>query len=333
MTPPPDAALAPERPASSTDAVALHWGFSDPRSPVRVAIALPPALRIALGAQLAARGGRVVEGSQGLSSFHPSVAQAVQAALEIFSTGLSLLAVETAPIALRAVIVPAEDGSDAARGAALTRAYRLIGPIRDHRLLLTRGAWAQLDPALRERARLAVAPALADEHPDLADLFDLDWASALQKLPEVTGIPEPAERAAAVEWLELTHGGTQLRLSARDCPFTLGRDKSCSLHLDGDVASRVHGRIEFAHDKFYFADDSRNGTYLLTPQGEEVFLHRERLPLLGRGVISPGAPIVKQTGEVLRYVCRHEGSLALFGEMAPAGNDPVPDPEEDLQAH
>lgn len=311
---------------SSAEAVALHWGFSDPRSPLRTAPALPPALRIALSAQLAARGGRVVEGGQGLSSFHASSALAVQAALEILSTGVSLLADDIAPISLRAVIVRADDGSDAARAAALSRAYRLIAPIRDHRLLLTRTVWAELSTALRERARLAVQPALADEHPDLADLFDLDWQGAVLRLPDVTGIPEPAERSLVTERLELTHGGTQLRLAAADCPFTLGRDRSCSLHLDGDVASRVHARIEFAHDKFYLVDDSRNGTYLLTPQGEEVFLHRERLPLLGRGLISPGAPVVKQTGEVLRYACRSEESLdPMAAADTPMASDLPPD--------
>ncbi len=163
-----------------------------------------------------------------------------------------------------------------------------------------------IDRPLHERARLAASPLIVEQHPELADLFELDWKSAALKLPEVTLKPEPIETAAATERLELSHGGTRLQLLARDCPLTLGRDKTCGVHLDGDVASRVHGRIEFLHDKFYYVDDSRNGTYLLTPQGEEIFLHHERLPLLGRGVISPGAPIVKQTGEVVRYSCRSD---------------------------
>lgn len=323
-----DALPAPSASARSA-AVALHLGFTDPHCSLRVPLPPPPQLRVALTAQIGARGGHVVEGSQGLSAFHGNVAQALQAAIDILATGSALLADETAPIAIRAVLVAVKGSSDAARGEALSRAYHLLPMTRDQTLLLCRDLYEQLDKPLKERARLSASPALADEQPELADLFDLDWKAAAQRLPQVTGIPEPLDKAYSEDRLEITHGGVQLQLAPQDCPFTLGRDKSCALQLDGDVASRVHGQIEFVHDKFYYVDDSRNGTYLLTPQGEEVFLHRERLPLLGRGVISPGAPVVKQTGEVLRYTCRSEqapGALdsALPTPMAAVAAEEIP---------
>jgi hypothetical protein len=313
-------------PGAKPAAAALHLGFSDPRSPLRVGLPLPVALRVALQAQLAARGGAVVESAQGFSAFHSQPLLAVQAAVEVLAVSAALAVDEAAPIALRAVIVGLADTDDATRAAALTRAVRLTALSRDHTLLLTRDLYEGLDPVLADRARLAVAPSLVDSHPELANLFDLDWKSAALRLPEVTGIPEPHEASSPSDRLELSHGGKVFLLAAADCPFTLGRDKSCSLQLDGDVASRVHGRIEFAHEKFYYVDDSRNGTYLLTPQGEEVFTHRERLPLLGRGVISPGAPIVKQTGEVVRYACREADPVAeLVRSMVPAPG-PAPEP-------
>lgn len=307
-------------------AVALHLGFSDPKCALRIPLPPPPALRVALMAQLAARGGSVVDSEQGLSAFHHTPLLAVQAAVEVLSSGVALLADEAAPLALRAVLVgvpetPDDDARDAARGGALSRAYRLLALSRDHTLLLTRDLYELFDKPLSERARLAVPPSWCDARPELADLFDLDWRSAAMRLSEVTGIPEPLEAAPVNQRLELTHGGRVYALKPADTPFNLGRDKSCALHLGGDVASRVHGRIEFAHDKFYYVDDSRNGTYLLTPQGEEVFLHRERLPLLGRGVISPGAPVVRQTGEVVRYVCREDEQAevaALVRSLVPA---------------
>ena len=311
---------APIAPAAVTPffGVALHLGFSDPRSALRVPLPLPPTLRIALVTQLGARGGAVVDAAQGLSSFHANAVQGVQAAIEILVNGTALLVDEAAPLALRVVLVGVTDASDDARGAALTRAYRVLPLTRDQTLLLTRDLYERLDPALSERTRLAASPACLDDHPELADLFDLDWKAAALRLPEVTFIPEPQAAGPVRDCLELSHGGTQLNLTAKDCPLTVGRDKTCGLHLDGDVASRVHGRIEFVHDKFYFVDDSRNGTYLLNPQGEEVFLHRERLPLLGRGVISPGAPVVKQTGEVLRYRCRGDDAAGeLMASLVP----------------
>ena len=292
--------------AARAAAVAVHLGFTDPHCSLRVPLPPPASLRVALTAQIGARGGHVVEDSQGLSAFHGDIAQAMQAVIGILATGSSLLADEIAPIAIRAVLVAVDGNSDDARATALSRAYKLLPMIRDQTLLLTRELYDQLDKPLQERAKLAVSPALADEQPELSDLFDLDWKAAAQRLSQGKGAPEPLDKALSEDWLEITHGGVHLRLAPQDCPFTLGRDKSCALQLDGDVASRVHGQIEFVHDKFYYVDDSRNGTYLLTLQGEEVFLHSERRPLLGRGVISPGAPVIKQTGEVVRYVCRSE---------------------------
>ena len=90
-----------------------------------------------------------------------------------------------------------------------------------------------------------------------------------------------------------------------DCPLLLGRDSQCALALAGDKVSRVHGRIEFQHQKFVYIDDSKNGSYVLTGAGTELLLKRgERLILAGEGAISPGLPLAQQTGDIVRYSCR-----------------------------
>jgi hypothetical protein len=98
--------------------------------------------------------------------------------------------------------------------------------------------------------------------------------------------------------------GNSIRLvNPPECPLSVGRSKSCGIVLAGDDVSRVHGRIEFANEKYFYADDSRNGTYILTQDGTEVRLQKEKLLLVGEGVISPGVPVLKQTGQVIRYRC------------------------------
>lgn len=88
-----------------------------------------------------------------------------------------------------------------------------------------------------------------------------------------------------------------------DCPLSVGRSKTCAIMLAGDDVSRVHGRIEFIHEKYFYVDDSRNGTFVLTHDGNEVRLEKERLLLVGDGVISPGVPLLKQKGQVIRFRC------------------------------
>lgn len=90
-----------------------------------------------------------------------------------------------------------------------------------------------------------------------------------------------------------------------DCPVLVGRDKTCGVQVSSDTASRIHGRVEYDNSKFFYVDQSRNGTYILNSSGEEVHLNQgENLVLAGEGAISTGSPIAEQKGEVIRYSCR-----------------------------
>lgn len=89
-----------------------------------------------------------------------------------------------------------------------------------------------------------------------------------------------------------------------DCPVLIGRDARCAVRIASETASRIHGRIEHTRGKFYYVDDSRNSSWVLTGAGEEVQLSKDRILLIGEGAISPGAPLSQQTGEVLRFSCQ-----------------------------
>lgn len=96
-----------------------------------------------------------------------------------------------------------------------------------------------------------------------------------------------------------------------DCPVFIGRDKTCAIQLTGESASRVHGRVEYENSKFLYVDQSRNGSFILTGSGEEIHLQQgESIVLAGDGVISPGASVSQQKGEVIRYSC-HSTKLSL----------------------
>jgi hypothetical protein len=103
--------------------------------------------------------------------------------------------------------------------------------------------------------------------------------------------------------IKIKIGDQQRVIHPPECPITVGRSKTCGLVLLGDSVSRLHGRIEFEKEKFYYADESRNGTYVLTHDGSEVKVLTERIMLVGDGVISPGMPVMKQTGQVIRFNC------------------------------
>ncbi|HSW12508.1 MAG TPA: FHA domain-containing protein [Solimonas sp.] len=118
--------------------------------------------------------------------------------------------------------------------------------------------------------------------------------------------------------LTLRVRGVPQAFRSSDCPILIGRDRSCGVQVSGDKASRVHGRIEYEKEKFYYVDDSRNGTYVLTGNGQEILLKHEKIALVGEGAISPGAPLSQQTGEVVRFSC--SSSRLRMADETPAGD-------------
>lgn len=110
-----------------------------------------------------------------------------------------------------------------------------------------------------------------------------------------------AQPLAHTAVIEITHDGKILRLSPQDCPFSLGRAPDCGVTLRSAVASRKHGYIVWVSDRFFYVDDSLNGTYVLSSHGDELHLHRERLPLPRSGLLSPGLSVLDQTSEVVRF--------------------------------
>jgi len=85
--------------------------------------------------------------------------------------------------------------------------------------------------------------------------------------------------------------------------FTLGRDVACNLQVDASVASRQHGQIEHRMGKFVFIDHSANGTYISLPDIQNLFLHREELPLFGAGTISLGEKIQDGRSHLIHFNC------------------------------
>lgn len=213
--------------------------------------------------------------------------------------------------------------ADVQRHALCTRAILGFGPVqlKDNRAI---GDWTH-----RLSGSMAHVPAHAIA--GLSEFVETCPPSELQEAPRPlrpglyllqatdTDVVETqlGSRLGAAEMgvftrLNLRVRGETRTIQAADCPLLIGRDKSCGVQLNSLTASRVHGRIEYLHGRFYYVDDSRNGSYVLNSDGEELHVVRDRLVLAGSGAISPGAPIAEQKGEVLRYSA-HSQKLEMGG--------------------
>ena len=181
------------------------------------------------------------------------------------------------------------------------RARVLLGQARDHGLLLTAGTAAHLKPATRADL-LPYRPA-GVELPE--EVLELPWREGASTFREKTMHVSSTRSSRQHVALRLTRRGSSVTVRADDCPFTIGRDSACAMIIGGPNVSRLHGAIVHEGGRFLLRDDSRNGSYLTTA-GNEVLLRSESFPLLSDGVISPGAPLVEQTGDVILFRCLDE---------------------------
>ena len=105
--------------------------------------------------------------------------------------------------------------------------------------------------------------------------------------------------------LSLEFQGNQTRLASDDHRvFVIGRGVQSDLLCNTRLASRTHATLEFRRGKFILSDQSSNGTFVRTDDGENIFLRRQELMLWGSGQISLGEEVSgEDPGNVIRYVC------------------------------
>ena len=103
--------------------------------------------------------------------------------------------------------------------------------------------------------------------------------------------------------LKLTHKGSRHNIPIETTSFIIGRGKDSDLVVRGDLISRYHSKVEHRRGKFIITDQSTNGTFITTQEGQEIFLRREELTLVGTGSISLGKKVDRADENLIHYYC------------------------------
>lgn len=101
--------------------------------------------------------------------------------------------------------------------------------------------------------------------------------------------------------LLLTYKSDTTRLNLDSNAINLGRGQDCDLRVEGDLISRYHARIIIRRGRFVLVDQSTNGTYVRTLDGQNFFLRQDELTLFGSGVFSLGKNVDKSQDNLLYY--------------------------------
>ena len=134
------------------------------------------------------------------------------------------------------------------------------------------------------------------------EIHELVWS-----VPEATiGSKRPSTpRAAPSEgYVELEYRGRTFRVDAGRPSVEIGRDPSCDLCVEGPSVSHVHARIHWDRGRVKLEDVSMNGTMVVREKADPLQVRRERVSLLGAGLLHLGDAEDELAQAVVRYRCR-----------------------------
>jgi hypothetical protein len=186
-------------------------------------------------------------------------------------------------------------------GDAVNVAARMAGIAKGDQIITTADTIKLLDPDLQDMSRQFDRTIVKGKEEEII-VYQVVWeASDDVTRIEVTDTPDRDR----VKYLELTMGERPTRIASTDNrTFVIGRGVQSDLLCQTRLASRSHATIEYRRGKFLLTDQSSNGTYIKTDDGEDVFLRRQELMLWGSGTIGLGEEVsLHDAGDLIRYVC------------------------------
>jgi adenylate cyclase len=109
---------------------------------------------------------------------------------------------------------------------------------------------------------------------------------------------------AKMEALDIIHGPVVMTMDV-NCPvIRIGRLAENDLILNYPRVSRKHAKIENRRGKFALVDTSSNGTYVTIGDLDTILVIRDEIPLIGKGIISPGRKAASSSPGAIHFTVR-----------------------------
>jgi adenylate cyclase len=103
--------------------------------------------------------------------------------------------------------------------------------------------------------------------------------------------------------LRLRFDERELVVDERPSSITIGRAEENDVVVKGRLSSRLHARIEIGRSKCVLIDQSTNGTFVQTGDGEELFIRQDILQLKGQGMIGLGCLPQQGSQHTIHFTC------------------------------
>jgi adenylate cyclase len=186
-------------------------------------------------------------------------------------------------------------------GDAVNVSARMAGIAMGAQIITTEETILKLDADLQDMCRQFDKTNVKGKEEEII-IHQVDWEAS----DDVTRIEISSDTMQEkVIYLSLEFQGIQTRLASDDHRvFVMGRGVQSDLLCNTKLASRTHATLEYRRGKFILSDQSSNGTFVTTDDGENIFLRREERMLWGAGRIGLGEEVSSEdSNNVIRYVC------------------------------
>jgi class 3 adenylate cyclase len=188
-------------------------------------------------------------------------------------------------------------------GAAVHTANRMTSQAKAGQIMITAAMVDRLAPEWRSAVRqIDVATLRGKASED--ELFEVLWQKedATSMLPALA-LGVVASRDRRPKRLRVKIQGQELILDDRRTNLTIGRAEENDIVIKGNLISRLHAKLELNRNKILLVDQSTNGTFVTSREGEESFVRRDSMQLKGEGMIGLGRAPEGGSPLTVRYVC------------------------------
>jgi adenylate cyclase len=242
-------------------------------------------------------------GDEVMSTF-PSADDALNAAREM-QTGISkgdTVAADGVALAIRVgcdfgPVVPAERDIF---GSTVHTANRMTSQAKASQIVTTSNMVNNLSAEWRAAVRQIDLAPVKGRSGEIA-LYEVLWQKddITSMLPTISWGKDAKKSTAR---MRLRFQGREVLVDTNQTEITIGRSDDNDLVIKGNLISRIHCRVEMSREKFLVIDQSTNGTFIITRQGEELFVRRDSVQLSGEGVIGLGRVVQPGSAQAIHFI-------------------------------
>ena len=187
-------------------------------------------------------------------------------------------------------------------GDAVNVSARMAGIAKAAQIITTEATMQLLDADLKDMSRQFDKTKVKGKSEELI-VYQVVWETE----DDVTRIEiDTSDVEEEVKYLDIEFRGQATTIASSDNrTFVIGRGVQSDLMCKTRLASRTHMVIEFKRGKFSLADQSSNGTYVKTDDGEQYYLRRQEMMLWGSGKIALGQEVhAEDENDIITFVCK-----------------------------